>query len=183
MVELAAIGLAMRMVPEHIWEPLDGSAKTNVANYLLAARVHPYANNNWKFFRVLVDLGLEHCGIDFDRSLTTAYLDELDGFYIDDGWYRDGNVRRIDHYVPFAMHFYGLIYSRLVDDDRAKRFRDRAVRFARDFRYWFADDGATIPFGRSLTYRFACRKNRDIRPCAGRCGIARRGTARCGRSA
>ena len=147
----------MRMVPGHIWEPLDASAKTNVANYLLAARVHPYANNNWKFFRVLVDLGLEHCGIDFDRSLTTAYLDELDGFYLGDGWYRDGIVRRIDHYIPFAMHFYGLLYACLSkgDDDRSTRFRDRAHLFARDIQHWFDEDGGVLAFGRSLTYRYA----------------------------
>lgn len=157
MVELAAIGLALRMVPEHVWEPLDSSAKQNVANYLLAARLHPYANNNWKFFRVLVDLGLERCGIDFDRSLTTAYLDELDGFYLGDGWYRDGIVRRIDHYIPFAMHFYGLLYACLSkgDDERATHYRDRARLFVRDIQHWFDDDGGVLAFGRSLTYRYA----------------------------
>lgn len=158
MVELAAIGLGLRLVPEHIWDPLDSTAKANVANYLLAARVHPYANNNWKFFRILVDLGLERCGIDFDHTLTSTYLDELDGFYLGDGWYRDGVVRRVDHYIPFAMHFYGLIFSRLHrgEDERAARYRDRARLFARDIRHWFDEDGGVLAFGRSLTYRYAC---------------------------
>ena len=158
MVELAAIGLGLRLVPEHIWDPLDSTAKANVANYLLAARVHPYANNNWKFFRILVDLGLERCGIDFDHTLTTTYLDELDGFYLGDGWYRDGVVRRVDHYIPFAMHFYGLIFSCLHkgEDERAARYRDRARLFARDIRHWFDEDGGVLAFGRSLTYRYAC---------------------------
>ena len=158
MVELAAIGLGLRLVPEHIWDPLDSTAKANVANYLLAARVHPYANNNWKFFRILVDLGLERCGIDFDHTLTTTYLDELDGFYLGDGWYRDGIVRRIDHYIPFAMHFYGLIFSCLHkgEDERAASYRDRARLFARDIQHWFDEDGGVLAFGRSLTYRYAC---------------------------
>jgi hypothetical protein len=158
MVELAAIGLAMRMIPEHIWDPLDERAKANVAAYLIEARRHAYANNNWKFFRVLVDLGLERCGIAFDRSLTTAYLDELDGFYLGDGWYRDGIVRRIDHYIPFAMHFYGLLYARLStgDEARASRLVERAKLFARDIRHWFDEEGGVLAFGRSLTYRYAC---------------------------
>src|SRR3569832_843984 len=157
MVELAAIGLAMRMVPEHVWTPLDSAAKQNVADYLLASRVHPYANNNWKFFRVLVDLGLEHCGIEFDRSLTTTYLDELDGFYLDEGWQRDGIGRRIDHYIPFAMHFYGLLYACLSkgNDARTARYRERAGLFARDIQHWFDEDGGVLAFGRSLTYRYA----------------------------
>lgn len=156
MVELAALGFALALVPEKIWEPLDGHARNNVIAYLKHARQFDYADNNWKFFRIFVDIALDRLGADFDRSLTRQYLEELEGFYIGDGWYRDGNVRRIDHYIPFAMHFYGLIYSKLVDDDYAKRYRERAVLFAKDFKNWFAADGATIPFGRSLTYRFAC---------------------------
>lgn len=156
MVELAALGFALALVPEKIWEPLDKRARDNVIAYFKHVRQFDYADNNWKFFRIFVDIALDRLGADFDRSLTKQYLEELEGFYIGDGWYRDGNVRRIDHYIPFAMHFYGLIYSKLVDDDYAKRYRERAVLFARDFRHWFAQDGATIPFGRSLTYRFAC---------------------------
>jgi hypothetical protein len=156
MVELAALGFALALVPDQIWEPLSEKARANVIAYLKHARQFDYADNNWKFFRIFVDIALDRVGAEFDRSLTRQYLEELEGFYIGDGWYRDGNVRRIDHYIPFAMHFYGLIYSKLVDDEYAKRYRERAVLFAKDFRQWFAADGATIPFGRSLTYRFAC---------------------------
>ncbi|PDT45309.1 hypothetical protein CO661_23860 [Sinorhizobium fredii] len=156
MVELAAIGFALALIPEKLWDPLTGRARDNLVTYLLHARKFDYADNNWKFFRILVDIALDRLGVGYDRRLTNAYLAELDDFYIADGWYRDGNVRRVDHYIPFAMHFYGLIYSRLVDDDYSKRYRERALAFARDFRHWFAEDGATLPFGRSLTYRFAC---------------------------
>jgi hypothetical protein len=157
MVELAAIGFTMRLVPELIWEPLDERAKANVAAYLLHARTFEYANNNWKFFRVLVDLGLERCGVAFDRTLTEQYLDELDGFYLGEGWYRDGINRRIDHYIPFAMHFYGLIYAVLSGDEkRSAVYRERAQEFAPHIASWFDEDGGTLAFGRSMIYRFAC---------------------------
>jgi hypothetical protein len=156
-VELAAIGFTMRLIPELIWEPLDARAKSNIAAYLLHARKFEYANNNWKFFRVLVDLGLERCGVAFDRTLTEQYLDELDGFYLGEGWYRDGINRRIDHYIPFAMHFYGLIYAELSGDERRSAiYRERAREFAPQIRSWFDEDGGVLAFGRSLTYRFAC---------------------------
>lgn len=157
MVELAAIGFTMRLVPELIWEPLDERAKQNVAAYLLHARTFEYANNNWKFFRILVDLGLERCGVAFDRTLTEQYLDELDGFYLGEGWYRDGINRRIDHYIPFAMHFYGLIYAVLSGDEtRSAVYRDRAREFAPQIASWFDEDGGVLAFGRSMIYRFAC---------------------------
>ncbi|GHA32235.1 hypothetical protein GCM10007989_30380 [Devosia pacifica] len=158
MVEMAAIGFTLKMLPQHVWEPQSDRAKANIARYLTDLRQYDYAPNNWKFFRILVDLGLEECGVDFDRSLTEKYLEELDGFYLGDGWYRDGNVRRIDHYIPFAMHFYGLIYAKLAKpgDKRAEAYRERAREFAKDIRHWFDEDGGTLAFGRSLTYRFAC---------------------------
>jgi hypothetical protein len=158
MVELAAIGFTLRLLPHLVWDPLPQDAKDNLAAYLKHARQFDYADNNWKFFRILVDLGLEQCGVEFDRSLTDKYLEELDGFYLGDGWYRDGNVRRIDHYIPFAMHFYGLIYAKLAkgDDQRVAAYKERTALFAKDIRHWFDDEGGTLAFGRSLTYRFAC---------------------------
>jgi hypothetical protein len=157
LVELAAIGLALRLVPEHVFDPLSAAEKAIVSAYLLKARNRDYVDNNWKFFRVLVDLGLEQCGIEFDAKGTSDYLDDLEAFELEDGWYRDGPVRRMDHYIPFAMHFYGLIYARLQkgDDARAERFRARARRFALDIRHWYGPDGASLAFGRSQTYRFA----------------------------
>ena len=135
MVELAAIGFTMRLLPHLVWEPLPQKAKDNLAAYLKHARQFNYADNNWKFFRILVDLGLEECGVEFDRSLTQKYLEEIDGFYIGDGWYRDGNIRRIDHYIPFAMHFYGLIYAKLArgDEARVARYKERAARVCQGY--------------------------------------------------
>ncbi|OAE41779.1 DUF2264 domain-containing protein [Agrobacterium tumefaciens] len=158
LVELAAIGFALHLAPQHLWEPLSATQKDNVRRYLLAARQRQYADNNWKFFRIMVDMALDHLGIEFDRSLTETFQKQLDDFYIADGWYRDGNYRRVDHYIAFAMHFYGLIYAKLSKpgDACAERYRERARLFAGDFARWFDNDGGTLAFGRSMTYRFAC---------------------------
>lgn len=157
MVELAAIGFALATVPEILWEPLDARAKANVSRYLGQVNEHAYPNNNWKFFRVLVDLGLAHVGVAFDPARVEEHLEAIDSYYVDDGWYRDGPVRRADHYVPFAIHLYGLIYATLAagDDERRARYRERAALFAKDFRHWFDDEGGVVAFGRSMTYRFA----------------------------
>lgn len=155
-VELAAIGLALRLARAEIWDPLEDTAKRNVAAYLKSGRDREFVNSNWKFFRVMVDLGLEHCGVPVDASMREAYLDDIEGFYMGEGWYRDGPIRSADHYIPFAFHYYGLIYAVLSGDkERAERYEKRAAAFARSIRHWYAEDGAALPFGRSLTYRFA----------------------------
>ena len=155
-VELAAIGFALRIARAELWDPLSDAAKANVAAYLVSGREHAFVNSNWKFFRVLIDLGLIHCGVDVDAEKRETYLDDLEGFVLGNGWYRDGPTRSADHYIPFAFHFYGLIYSVLADDPvRAARYRARAAEFARSIRHWYGPDGSALPFGRSLTYRFA----------------------------
>jgi hypothetical protein len=163
-VEMAALGYALLLVPEHIWEPLDKAVKKNVATYLLNSRNSRHGGNNHMFFRVVVDLGLEKVGVPVDRAASEEYLRHLEDLHIADGWYRDGggkgDDRRIDYYNPFAMHYYGLLCAvyRLedpADRERAARFRERGRQFAQHFQHWFADTGANVPYGRSLIYRTA----------------------------
>ncbi len=155
-VELAAIGFALRIARTELWDPLDDAAKKHVAAYLVAGRERQFVDSNWKFFRVMIDLGLMHCGVEVDAERRNAYLDDIERFSIGNGWYRDGPIRSADHYIPFAFHYYGLIYAALSGDTkRAEIYRDRATAFARSIRHWYAPDGSALPFGRSLTYRFA----------------------------
>ncbi len=56
------------------------------------------------------------------------------------------------------MVSYSLLYAMFMEKEepeRCARFRQRARDFARDYIYWFGGDGASIAYGRSLTYRFA----------------------------
>ncbi len=160
MVEQAAIGLALAFCPEEAWEPLGSAAKRRLVAWLTGIFEHEIGKNNWQFFRVLVALGLERVGASFDETALRASLDHLERCRRGEHWYVDGELGNVDYYVAFAFHTYGLLYAAandrgLGDDARAEGFRERAAGFAADFQHWFAPDGAAVPFGRSLTYRFA----------------------------
>jgi len=155
-VELAAIGFALCAARDVLWTPLSPTVQARIIAYLVAARERECSDNNWKFFRVLIDLGLRAIGEIRDPAPVDAYLADIDGFQMADGWYRDGPTEQVDHYVAFGFHFYGLLYARWGSDpSRAEAYRQRARLFAAQYRHWFAEDGAALPFGRSLTYRFA----------------------------
>jgi len=160
MVEQAGIGLALAFCPETTWDALDRGAQVRLADWLRGIFTHEPAPNNWQLFRVLVALGLERVGVPFERTLVDKSLDLVDSYRSSDHWYRDGDVGAVDYYVPWAFHTYGLMYVAanrlgLGDDKRAAAFAERAAGFAGDFVHWFGPDGAAIPYGRSLTYRFA----------------------------
>lgn len=158
MVEMAGIATAMLLARETFWDPMPEAARERAARWLLSINDFAMPDNNWLFFRVLTNLALRHVGQEWSEGAVRAALDRMDSYYLGGGWYRDGQWGQRDYYVPMALHFYGLMVAEIAGDlfpEHAARYRARAREFAQGFQHWFADDGAAIPFGRSMTYRFA----------------------------
>lgn len=157
-VETAAMGLALVLAPDKLWDPLTDKQKENLHKWLWQVNEVESVDNNWQFFAVLVNLGLKNVGTEYDEGIIKHAISRFNSFYLGNGWYSDGNTDQIDYYISFAMHFYSLIYAKVAEKDdpeNSRIFKERAKKFAQDFIYWFAEDGSAIAFGRSLTYRFA----------------------------
>ncbi|ESP87041.1 DUF2264 domain-containing protein [Candidatus Halobonum tyrrellensis] len=159
-VEMAAVGVGLALTPERLWEPLSANERERLVAWLTQVNDADLHDNNWLFFRVMVNVGLRAVGARHDWEGTQESLDRLESFYRGDGWYTDGPADEgaVDYYLPWAMHLYGLLYAHLAGDEdpeRAERFRSRAAAFATHHVDWFDDEGRAIPYGRSLTYRFA----------------------------
>ncbi|MEY2191537.1 DUF2264 domain-containing protein [Neobacillus sp. BF23-41] len=157
-VEMAAFGYALALAPEKIWDPLSNQEKENLFIWLNQINVIKVYDCNWLFFPVLVNLGFKKVGLPYDQEKVKESLDRIDDFYLEEGWYADGTVAHLDYYGPFAIHFYSLLYAKLMgfeDPVRTHRYKSRAENFAKEFIYWFAGDGSALPYGRSLAYRFA----------------------------
>ena len=157
-VEMAAIGVSIALKPEFFWDTLSEVEKDNVYNWLNEINYIKMGHNNWQMFRVLVNLAFEVVGRPYEKEMHNLSLERIDSFYKGNGWYSDGLVERYDYYISFAIHFYSLIYAKVMKDKdpvRCQIYKDRAAIFAKDFIYWFSEDGSSLPFGRSLTYRMA----------------------------
>ncbi|KAG9034731.1 hypothetical protein FRB95_012681 [Tulasnella sp. JGI-2019a] len=161
MVEMSPIGFALAMAPEQLYHPLSQEVKDHLIKWLGAINGKDMPDTNWLWFRVFANLGLSKIGAPFSQEQLKADLDHLDTFYLGDGWSRDGppGVNQLDYYSgSFAIQYAQLVYSKLAKDEDPKRceeYRERARKFAITFVHWFDEDGRSIPFGRSLTYRFA----------------------------
>lgn len=159
MVEMAAFGLALAIAPDEFFEPLTDQQKQNVVDWLQPINEIGLRDNNWQFFRVLVNLGFQRVGVDVATEAVEESLGTLESNYLGDGWYQDGETQKTtDFYIPFAFHYYSLIYARLAaetDPERSETFKKRAAEFAPDFAARFDSEGRTIAYGRSMTYRFA----------------------------
>lgn len=164
-VEMASLAYGLLFAPEKIWTPLTDKQKDSFARWLYQINEYFVPESNWLFFRVLVNVALKQCGMEYNSEKLLADLEKIESFYLGDGWYSDGiSTKEIphngqkDYYISFAIHFYSLIYAIVMKNDdavRAENFRKRAYSFAQEFIYWFSDSGEAVPYGRSLTYRFA----------------------------
>ncbi|MDO5518593.1 MAG: DUF2264 domain-containing protein, partial [Clostridium sp.] len=157
-VEMASISLSLVLSKDIFWDPLTKKEQDNLYNWLIQINDHTIPDTNWLFFRILVNVAMKKCGREYSQAMLDRDLDKIDSFYLDDGWYFDGYENQIDYYIPFGMHYYGLLYAKIMEKDdpeRSERFKERAKVFAQDFKNWFSTDGAALPFGRSQTYRFA----------------------------
>jgi len=162
LVEMAVIAYAICAIPEKIWEPLSGKVKTDLLRWLSFINTRKIPDCNWIFFRILVNSALKKLDSQyFDDQKFKRSLELVERCYLGGGWYNDGfpEARRArDYYIPWAFHYYGLILAACCAEiigDRAQVYLERASAFALDFLYWFAADGSALPYGRSLTYRYA----------------------------
>ncbi|KAL1959223.1 hypothetical protein VTO42DRAFT_2728 [Malbranchea cinnamomea] len=161
MVEMCPIGYSLAVAPKVLWDPLTDTQKENVTKWLGSINSREMPNTNWLWFRVFANLGLKKNGAAYSLERIEADMDHLDTFYVGGGWSNDGpkSHHQMDYYSgSFAIQFLQLLYSKLaadIDPQRAAKYRDRARQFAKDFVHYFDPEGRAIPFGRSVTYRFA----------------------------
>lgn len=158
LVEMAAYGLGLALLQDRFTSQFSESGLANLHAWLNQITDAQMPDSNWNYFAIIVQLGFKRAGLPYDQAAIDSRFAMMEAYYLGDGWYSDGPGRPKDYYISMAFHFYGLIYATLNaqdDPERADVLRERASLFARDFIYMSAADGASVPFGRSLTYRFA----------------------------
>ena len=162
-VEMAAIAYGLLWAPDVLWQPLTQEERENVSAWLRQINAHTCPPGNWLWFRVLVNLALRSRGCRYDAQLLVSDLDTLDAFYLDNGWYQDGPTGLPDYYNAMTFQFFLLIYISVcgageygaTDSARTDRYARRVKEFAADYLKLFSARGEGVPYGRSMTYRFA----------------------------
>jgi Uncharacterized protein conserved in bacteria len=157
-VEMAAYGLLLALAHQPLLAHFSEEEKQQLCQWLKQSETATIPDNNWHFFPILVQVGFHRSGMPINHEALERHFAAMENYWLGDGWYSDGPDRPRDYYISMGFHFYGLIYATLMQDADPKRcavLRERAAVFAHDFIHFFDDNGAAVPFGRSLTYRFA----------------------------
>lgn len=166
MVEMESIAYALLSHPTVFNFRDDEQTRENLVNWLKQINQYDMPKSNWLWFRVLVNFALVNVlGVPLEE--VKRHIDEslgmLDTFYLGDGWSSDGlwceARKQADYYSgSFAIQFAQLLYIKYAPDydiRRTEKYKAQAREFAKTYWRYFGPSGAAIPFGRSLTYRFA----------------------------
>ncbi|MFJ4521196.1 DUF2264 domain-containing protein [Streptomyces sp. NPDC088810] len=158
LVEAASIALALRLTRPLLWDRLDDTVRQRTAAWLADALTAEPWPCNWELFPVTVGGFLAEIGHQEEaaRKAIDRGLERVEGWYVGDGWYTDGDGRKFDYYNGWAMHLYTVLHAWLADDSELLSVYGRRLsRHLADYARLFGADGAPLRQGRSLTYRFA----------------------------
>jgi hypothetical protein len=154
-VEMESISYALLVAPTVFGFPNDELAKTNLINWLRQINRRTMSRNNWRWFRIFVNLALvQSLGVqleDVDKIIQED-LEILDSFNIGDGWSSDGlwgeERKQADYYSgSFAIQFAQLLFVRFASHlypERAKMYEAQAKAFAEGFWRYFNEIGKKL---------------------------------------
>lgn len=157
LVEMASLAWSLYLSRDHIWESYSPAEQQQVADYLYRCTRVQYHPNNWLLFNVITNAVLKKLGMPYSQEQIDANISACEHMYMGDGWFRDGNINRIDYYNAWAFHYYYLIYALLEGEEQSEaalRYQERAKQFVEVLPYFVGGDGAVPCFGRSMIYRF-----------------------------
>lgn len=158
LVEMAALAVTLIIAKARTWDCLSKKSQNNLVQWLDQINDKAMPTNNWYFFRILVNTCFIKLGLPHNQEKMDEAFALLDSHYVGKGWYYDGKAHKYDYYIAWAYHFYGLIYAAVMtekDPERSQLFKARATEFAQSYAHLFDSEGAAVPFGRSMIYRFA----------------------------
>jgi hypothetical protein len=154
----SAFALGAYLNPSVFWEHLTEKSRKNILNYLQKQTYNQTWNNNHYFFHMIPVALLEKYGYDANREHLTQMFERLLGWYCSDGWFIDGNNGGFDHYNLWGFQLFLQVLDRF-DTKWHNQFgsgiKEISAGFFKTLPYLFGRDGGPIPWGRSLSYRFA----------------------------
>lgn len=152
--------LAIHACPEKFWDPLTVKQKENLISFFQKQSYNDTYHNNHYFFHLFATSLIEKYGngLKSNREHHTAMMERLLGWYRGDGWFIDGNNRGFDYYNFWGFQLFNQIvykYDPIWKEQFGERIQETSSRFLEVAPFLYAKSGGQIPWGRSLSYRFA----------------------------
>lgn len=159
LVDAAYIAQALLQAPEKLWQPLDEKTKAGlIREFTKIRQIQPF-NNNWILFAAIIESFLLSIDQPIDAVRIDSAIDQVEKWYVGDGWYSDGTKFHFDHYNGYVIHpmLVDILRVNVKKGRRAQKELDEAYkrmqRYASFQERYISPQGTYPVFGRSSTYR------------------------------
>lgn len=159
LVDAAYFAQALISAPKALWEPLSSETKANVIRvFKIIRKIKPF-NSNWLLFAAMTESFLLKIGEDVDTERIDHAIDQINKWYVGDGWYSDGPRFHFDHYNGYVIQPM-LVETLKQNVDKGRRTKKeydlaykRMQRYASFQERYISPEGTYLVVGRSSTYR------------------------------
>ncbi|MFT3904486.1 MAG: DUF2264 domain-containing protein [Niabella sp.] len=159
LVDAAHIAQGLLYAPDVLWKPLSEKTKQQfIHEFKTMRRIRPF-KSNWLLFAAMIESFLLSIGEDIDALRIDNAIDQINKWYVGDGWYSDGDKFHFDNYNGFVIHpmLVDVLRVNIAHGRRDKKEYDMAYkrmqRYASFQERYISPEGTYPVFGRSSTYR------------------------------
>ncbi len=156
-VETAALVICLWDTKDEIWDTYNDSERKVIIDFLYGYGHGNTVPQNWRMFNMLTLAFLNNVGCEIDKGIMREHGQAILGYYVGDGWYRDGHS--FDYYSTWAFNVYGPIWCEWYGYENepylAMKFEENSNKLMENYPEFFDRDGFTNMWGRSNIYRNA----------------------------
>jgi hypothetical protein len=186
--DAAYIAQAFLTAPDTLWQPLGATTQQRfIKEFKKLRQIEPY-NTNWLLFAATIESFLLSIDEEFDAASIDKAIDNINKWYVGDGWYSDGEKFHFDHYNGYVIHpmLVEVLKLNVAKGRRDKQEYDiaykRMQRYASLQEQYISPEGTYLVVGRSSTYRAGAFQPlvklaldnalpEDIKPAQVRCAL------------
>lgn len=155
-IEAASVAEFLLLSRTRVWDTMPTAECDQLMAWLReGSDVHA---SNRALFEVIRNTARRTLGYPADPTVIADYLDQVDSYYVGDGWYADGEETKLDWYTGFVFQPELLFWAWIdggSDEARRERVVTRARAYLHHLPHFFDERGGHVAFGRSLAYRSA----------------------------
>ena len=156
-VEQEVFGYGLLVAGPQLLAALTSAQQDRLVEWLNASNNVELPWGSWFASRSLINEGLKANGLPYDADRLDQDVRALNSMYAGGGWYENGRPYQRDYYIPLVFQSAAMLTSHFAPaatPETRELVAQREAAFEDDFVCWSDAQGRTVPFGRSLFYRF-----------------------------
>ncbi|MBN2411933.1 DUF2264 domain-containing protein [candidate division KSB1 bacterium] len=156
--ETSAVALAIYLAKDLIWPKLSVKQQQQIVSWLITATGKQIPNNNWYTFVANLHYALKALGEKYDKKELDFCMNKIEGFYLGDGWFMDGDASRgfsVEQYNAWGFHYFLPAYVYMGEEDQTRKtwIIECLRNFVVNYERFLGANGSIAMWGRSWAYR------------------------------